>query len=194
MQTYTTLIKENICSVCKFNLQLIECQGKCRRYFHYECLGFFKKPEAPFKCEECTTNVYACFACKKESTEDNLTTKCLANKCGRYFHETCVKSNQLFRLDNSNSNKFVCPSHTCITCWVDNKHNLINFYEAQELWSSSAVAQRPFKGKLMKCVRCTNSYHAGDFCLAAGSLILAGSNIICPSHFAPQDNIIQQSR
>lgn len=38
----------------------------------------------------------------------------------------------------------------------------------------------------MRCVRCPVAYHANDFCLAAGSKILASNSIICPNHFTPR--------
>uniref|UniRef100_A0A8D0L4V1 Histone-lysine N-methyltransferase, H3 lysine-36 and H4 lysine-20 specific n=1 Tax=Sphenodon punctatus TaxID=8508 RepID=A0A8D0L4V1_SPHPU len=38
-------------------------------------------------------------------------------------------------------------------------------------------------GRLMRCVRCPVAYHANDFCLAAGTVILASNSIICPNHF-----------
>lgn len=41
-------------------------------------------------------------------------------------------------------------------------------------------------GRLMRCVRCPVAYHANDFCLAAGSKILASNSIICPNHFTPR--------
>lgn len=38
-------------------------------------------------------------------------------------------------------------------------------------------------GRLMRCVRCPVAYHSNDFCLAAGSVVLASNSIICPNHF-----------
>lgn len=35
----------------------------------------------------------------------------------------------------------------------------------------------------MRCVRCPVAYHSNDFCLAAGSVVLASNSIICPNHF-----------
>jgi hypothetical protein len=50
------------------------------------------------------------------------------------------------------------------------------------------------KGRFMKCVRCPTAYHVGDFCIAAGSVQLAGYNIICPNHFQPIKNNSQHNR
>lgn len=36
----------------------------------------------------------------------------------------------------------------------------------------------------MRCVRCPVAYHSNDFCLAAGTVILASNSIICPNHFS----------
>lgn len=48
------------------------------------------------------------------------------------------------------------------------------------------VPDFPALGRLMRCVRCPVAYHANDFCLAAGSKILASNSIICPNHFTPR--------
>ena len=38
---------------------------------------------------------------------------------------------------------------------------------------------------MYRCVRCPTAYHVGDFCLAAGSMPLAGYYIVCSKHFQP---------
>ena len=45
-----------------------------------------------------------------------------------------------------------------------------------------------FSGKLYKCLRCPSAYHTGDMCIAAGSQIVAGCNIICGDHFTREKN------
>ena len=37
-------------------------------------------------------------------------------------------------------------------------------------------------GRLLRCLRCPTAYHASEFCLAAGSQIVGGSNIVCSHH------------
>ena len=39
--------------------------------------------------------------------------------------------------------------------------------------------------KLMRCMRCPTSYHAGDFCVAAGTMQVTQTDIICPKHYTP---------
>src|SRR6218665_1143218 len=37
-------------------------------------------------------------------------------------------------------------------------------------------------GLMYRCIRCPTAYHANDFCIAAGTVLIAGYNIICNSH------------
>uniref|UniRef100_A0AAR2IMB8 Nuclear receptor binding SET domain protein 1b n=1 Tax=Pygocentrus nattereri TaxID=42514 RepID=A0AAR2IMB8_PYGNA len=40
--------------------------------------------------------------------------------------------------------------------------------------------------RLTRCVRCPIAYHATDYCIPAGSVILANNSILCPNHFVPR--------
>jgi hypothetical protein len=177
--------KENVCNECEMPGDLIDCQGTCQNSFHLDCAGMLNEPpNGCFKCDECITGQHTCFLCKKiKSPNDNstMTKKCASNSCGRYYHDECAKSNPLFRNESSStsgSSKFLCPSHTCGTCWAENKSSKNN----DENNHQSMTAQ---KGRFWKCIRCPNAYHIGDFCIPAGSVFLAGCNIICPDHFQP---------
>ena len=191
LQTGTQVIKkENVCAVCELTLELIECQGSCQQSFHLECIGLLCEPLDGYKCDECVSGMHACYACKKPSLPENTAKKCSSPACGHYYHEECAKADQHFRIDTSNPNKisFTCPSHACSTCWLEKRHNALNDTH------DNSNSQQPYKGKFFKCVRCPNAYHVSDFCLAAGSLILAGCNIVCPSHFQPVRKIPHHNR
>ncbi|CAB4067292.1 Histone-lysine N-methyltransferase, H3 lysine-36 specific,Histone-lysine N-methyltransferase, H3 lysine-36 and H4 lysine-20 specific,Histone-lysine N-methyltransferase SETD2,Probable histone-lysine N-methyltransferase CG1716,Histone-lysine N-methyltransferase ASH1L,Histone-lysine N-methyltransferase NSD2,Histone-lysine N-methyltransferase ASHH2,Probable histone-lysine N-methyltransferase Mes-4,Histone-lysine N-methyltransferase NSD3 [Lepeophtheirus salmonis] len=54
----------------------------------------------------------------------------------------------------------------CHTCASDNISNPVMKYSA----------------KLLKCVRCPTSYHSGDYCVAAGTIQITSTAIICPKH------------
>ncbi|CAF0761428.1 unnamed protein product [Brachionus calyciflorus] len=171
-----TVKKDNICSVCEMSNFLIECQGPCQQSFHLDCIGLLKET-TNFKCEECQNDSHTCFACKKPPYKENniLTYKCSNNSCGKYYHSECLQKSELFRKDESSRNKisFVCPAHHCGTCYLD--LGVENLPQAQN-------------GRLVKCLRCPMSYHYGDHCTPAGSIILNSNYIICPAHFKQLKN------
>lgn len=125
-----------VCDECMFSGGLmIECQGQCQRSFHAECLGQIRELELPVqplankraadedKCEECRSGRHLCFACKLEET-DQVTRKCAVASCGKFYHEKCMKASELFRKDASwtpNKPAYICPHHTCNSCWADQK-------------------------------------------------------------------------
>jgi hypothetical protein len=183
-----TIRKENVCNECEMPGDLIDCQGTCQNSFHLDCAGMLNEPtNGSFKCDECITGQHVCFSCKKiKSPSDNstITKKCASNGCGRYYHDECAKTNPFFRRETSsssssgNSIKYICPSHACSTCLAEHKSSINND-------ENNHQSMAAYKGRFLKCVRCTNAYHVGDFCIPAGSIILAGCNIICPDHFQP---------
>jgi hypothetical protein len=194
LQLVMNVSKANICYECHMDSHLVECKGGCQRFYHTDC-GVLSRtiPDDGFKCKDCRSGMHQCFACKIPATVEAQTKKCSFNSCGRYFHEDCAKANKLFRFDNSNSNKpstFICPSHTCATCWIDMSHNL-----NETLDHSCSSTHAAYKGKLLKCTFCTTSYHASEYCLAAGSLMAScGPNIECPNHFLPLRRIPQHTK
>ncbi|XP_005102412.1 histone-lysine N-methyltransferase NSD2 [Aplysia californica] len=163
--------KDSICAVCEKNENVVECSGSCCQHFHLACVGMDLQSDASFKCPECTSGIHSCFLCKKADID---TKRCCVALCGKYYHEGCVKK---LRLTRQESKGFVCPLHTCATCAVDNLRN-----------------PRACKGRLFKCVRCPTAYHVGDFCVAAGSVNLVGTNILCSSHFQPNKSLTLHAR
>ncbi|XP_047633965.1 histone-lysine N-methyltransferase, H3 lysine-36 specific isoform X3 [Phacochoerus africanus] len=156
-------LKENVCQNCEKLGELLLCEAQCCGAFHLECLGLTEMPRGKFICNECRTGIHTCFVCK-QSGED--VKRCLLPLCGKFYHEECVQKYPPTVMQNKG---FRCSLHICITCHAANPANV----------SAS-------KGRLMRCVRCPVAYHANDFCLAAGSKILASNSIICPNHFTPR--------
>ncbi|XP_045386550.1 histone-lysine N-methyltransferase, H3 lysine-36 specific isoform X2 [Lemur catta] len=156
-------LKENVCQNCEKVGELLLCEAQCCGAFHLECLGLTEMPRGKFICNECRTGIHTCFVCK-QSGED--VKRCLLPLCGKFYHEECVQKYPPTVMQNKG---FRCSLHICITCHAANPASV----------SAS-------KGRLMRCVRCPVAYHANDFCLAAGSKILASNSIICPNHFTPR--------
>ncbi|ELW47981.1 Histone-lysine N-methyltransferase, H3 lysine-36 and H4 lysine-20 specific [Tupaia chinensis] len=156
-------LKENVCQNCEKVGELLLCEAQCCGAFHLECLGLAEMPRGKFICNECRTGIHTCFVCK-QSGED--VKRCLLPLCGKFYHEECVQKYPPTVMQNKG---FRCSLHICITCHAANPASV----------SAS-------KGRLMRCVRCPVAYHANDFCLAAGSKILASNSIICPNHFTPR--------
>ncbi|XP_070541450.1 histone-lysine N-methyltransferase NSD2-like isoform X2 [Ptychodera flava] len=154
--------KENVCQVCERPGELLLCEGQCCGAFHLDCIGLQQMPAGVFKCDECISGVHSCFICTKSDTSVK---RCSVALCGKFYHEECLKKWPLTRFDGKG---VTCPLHTCQACSADNPRN-----------------SRANKGRLTRCVRCPTAYHAGDGCIAAGSIVLASNAIVCSKHFQP---------
>ncbi|NXN92062.1 NSD1 protein, partial [Rhinopomastus cyanomelas] len=153
-------LKENVCQICEKPGELLLCEAQCCGAFHLQCLGLSEMPKGKFICNECSTGVHTCFVCKNCGEDVK---RCLLPLCGKYYHEACIQKYPPTVMQNKG---FRCSLHICMTCHAANPTNI----------SAS-------KGRLMRCVRCPVAYHSNDFCLAAGSVVLASNSIICPNHF-----------
>ncbi|XP_075622956.1 histone-lysine N-methyltransferase, H3 lysine-36 specific isoform X2 [Balearica regulorum gibbericeps] len=153
-------LKENVCQICEKPGELLLCEAQCCGAFHLQCLGLSEMPKGKFICNECSTGVHTCFVCKSCGEDVK---RCLLPLCGKYYHEACIQKYPPTVMQNKG---FRCSLHICMTCHAANPANI----------SAS-------KGRLMRCVRCPVAYHSNDFCLAAGSVVLASNSIICPNHF-----------
>ncbi|XP_057268000.1 histone-lysine N-methyltransferase, H3 lysine-36 specific isoform X3 [Pezoporus wallicus] len=153
-------LKENVCQICEKPGELLLCEAQCCGAFHLQCLGLSEMPKGKFICNECSTGVHTCFVCKSCGEDVK---RCLLPLCGKYYHEACIQKYPPTVMQNKG---FRCSLHICMTCHAANPTNI----------SAS-------KGRLMRCVRCPVAYHSNDFCLAAGSVVLASNSIICPNHF-----------
>ncbi|KFZ66846.1 Histone-lysine N-methyltransferase, H3 lysine-36 and H4 lysine-20 specific, partial [Podiceps cristatus] len=146
--------------ICEKPGELLLCEAQCCGAFHLQCLGLSEMPKGKFICNECSTGVHTCFVCKSCGEDVK---RCLLPLCGKYYHEACIQKYPPTVMQNKG---FRCSLHICMTCHAANPTNI----------SAS-------KGRLMRCVRCPVAYHSNDFCLAAGSVVLASNSIICPNHF-----------
>ncbi|XP_042165655.1 histone-lysine N-methyltransferase, H3 lysine-36 specific isoform X1 [Oncorhynchus tshawytscha] len=156
-------LKENVCQVCEKTGELLLCEGQCCGAFHLQCIGLTDPPIGKFVCQECKSGVHTCFACKKPG-EDVM--RCMIPVCGKFYHGECIANHApaapLHR-------GLRCSLHACLSCFITNPVN-------------PSVS----KGRLTRCVRCPVAYHANDYCMAAGSVVLANNSFLCPNHFTPR--------
>uniref|UniRef100_A0A673WUA4 Histone-lysine N-methyltransferase, H3 lysine-36 specific n=1 Tax=Salmo trutta TaxID=8032 RepID=A0A673WUA4_SALTR len=149
--------------VCEKTGELLLCEGQCCGAFHLQCIGLTDPPIGKFVCQECKSGVHTCFACKKPG-EDVM--RCVIPVCGKFYHGECIANHApaapLHR-------GFRCSLHVCLSCFITNPVN-------------PSVS----KGRLTRCVRCPVAYHANDYCMAAGSVVLANNSFLCPNHFTPR--------
>ncbi|XP_040270696.1 histone-lysine N-methyltransferase NSD3 isoform X3 [Bufo bufo] len=151
--------RDTVCQICEnFGESLVSCYGDCSRLFHLECLGMDTLPEGKFVCMECRTGNQTCFSCKLSNTNIK---RCSVPSCGKFYHEACVRQ---YSATVSDSRGFRCPHHCCSSCTAEK-----DMYRA-------------CKGRMLRCMRCPVAYHSGDSCVAAGSLILSSSLMICSNH------------
>ncbi|KAI5620223.1 histone-lysine N-methyltransferase, H3 lysine-36 and H4 lysine-20 specific [Silurus asotus] len=157
------LLKDSICQVCEKQGELLLCEGQCCRTFHPQCVGLTETPAGKFLCQQCTSGLHECFMCKKLGDDVR---RCMVPACGKYYHGECVASNALTVPLNRG---FRCSLHACLACFICNPNN-----------------PSIYKGRLIHCVRCPAAYHAGDYCIPAGSVVLSSNSILCPNHFTPR--------
>ncbi|XP_067280448.1 histone-lysine N-methyltransferase, H3 lysine-36 specific isoform X2 [Pseudorasbora parva] len=155
--------KENVCQACEKQGDLLLCEGQCCGAFHPQCAGLNEPPTGKILCQECTSGIHSCFACKSLGEDVR---RCMLPGCGKFYHGECAAShaptvplNRAFR----------CPLHVCLACFITNPNN-------------PSIS----KGQLTRCIRCPVAYHANDDCVPAGSVTLTDSNIVCPNHFTPR--------
>uniref|UniRef100_A0A673ZJH7 Histone-lysine N-methyltransferase, H3 lysine-36 specific n=1 Tax=Salmo trutta TaxID=8032 RepID=A0A673ZJH7_SALTR len=158
-------MKENVCQVCERTGELLLCEGQCCGAFHLQCIGLSEAPRGKFICCECTKGVHTCFVCKKSG--DGVK-RCMVPVCGKFYHNECI----LKHTPTQPQNKGVrCSLHVCLSCHITNPLNPCTS-----------------KSRLTRCVRCPVAYHANDYCMAAGSIVLANNSFLCPNHFIPRKN------
>ncbi|XP_061089973.1 histone-lysine N-methyltransferase NSD2 [Conger conger] len=156
-------MKENVCQVCEKTGELLLCEGQCCGAFHLQCIGLEQTPQGRFICNECKTGVHTCFVCKKPGSDVK---RCMIPVCGKFYHGECIAKHAP---TVAQGRGFRCSLHVCLSCYITNPTN-------------PSVS----KGRLTRCVRCPVAYHANDYCMAAGSIILANNSFLCPNHFTPR--------
>lgn len=182
----TQVKKEPVCAACETGGDTVPCSGECFRSYHRKCLGD-DDSSSTLLCKECKAGNHNCIICCKVTTNVDLgeLKRCVVPLCGRSFHSTCLQIHNLKGISCS-SDKFFgsgsstrCPSHVCATCLSK------TLSEATKKGENPQKLKSTSKSRLFKCVRCPTAYHADDECIAAGSIILCGINIVCPLHFNP---------
>ncbi|KAJ8348446.1 hypothetical protein SKAU_G00270350 [Synaphobranchus kaupii] len=156
-------MKENVCQVCEKTGELLLCEGQCCGAFHLHCIGLSQTPQGRFLCHECTTGVHTCFVCKKPGQDVR---RCMIPVCGKFYHGECIAKHAPTA---PLSRGFRCSLHVCLSCYITNPAN-------------PSVS----KGRLTRCLRCPVAYHANDYCMPAGSVVLANNSFLCPNHFTPR--------
>nr|XP_032806735.1 histone-lysine N-methyltransferase NSD2-like isoform X4 [Petromyzon marinus] len=141
---------------------LVSCEGQCCGTFHVECLGVQTAPGDKVMCNECSTGLHVCFACKCAGAEVR---RCAVSSCGRFYHEECVQRSSAAVFEGR---RFRCPLHVCLSCHL-----------------AYPASSRASRGRMQRCVRCPVAYHTSDSCLAAGSKVLSPYSIVCSGHFTP---------
>ncbi|XP_014480205.1 PREDICTED: histone-lysine N-methyltransferase NSD2 isoform X2 [Dinoponera quadriceps] len=197
--------QEKVCQICEKTGKLTRCKGPCYSYFHLPCVKpgesspehsadentsedkiiddvnvikrsisggddnvkMEEQEDEMFKCIDCLSGVApACFICN-EREGDRI--RCSVMACGKHYHSMCLKS---WPQSHWQGGRLTCPYHLCHTCSSDNPQD---------------NHSRAPNEKIARCVRCPSSYHTSTLCLPAGSVILTGSQIVCPKHYkAPQ--------
>ncbi|KAJ3603912.1 hypothetical protein NHX12_028653 [Muraenolepis orangiensis] len=170
-QTGASGNKDTVCQICElYGEGLVVCEGDCSRHFHLECLGVTSLVDNKFTCSECKNGNHSCFSCKLSGQE---VARCSTAGCGCFYHQECVR--KLPGASSVAGGGFCCPQHTCFTCCLERD------------------LQRASKGRMMRCIRCPVAYHAGDSCVAAGSVGLTPHLIVCSGHAAAKRNGLPSS-
>nr|CAB3264447.1 Histone-lysine N-methyltransferase NSD2 [Phallusia mammillata] len=186
-QLGSTTKRENICAICeRLSDDLVSCTGGCCQSYHPTCAGLPSSDN--FSCKNCKEGTHPCFICNKNAAESSPDLgdikKCNVQNCGRSYHTTCLHLRKIAILGDLESDKSDksdrfslinnsrCTLHHCATC-------------ASKAVDDGTACMNVGRQRMFKCVRCPTAYHAGDDCIAAGSVILPGLNIICPDHFSP---------
>jgi hypothetical protein len=123
--------------------ELILCEGKCNRPFHYDCANLSHVPssEEEWICEDCQKGCHQCAICHQYGADDEDVYICDKEGCGLFFHESCLRMQnvevQVIETKISSAVeqeeeegldvapaimtklRFICPAHSCWTCTED---------------------------------------------------------------------------
>lgn len=123
---------------------LMICEGKCNRTFHNTCCGVKSNvvsSEETWVCSDCSNKKHRCAVCQEYGKDDNEVFLCEKKGCGMFFHESCLRMQNvdirlvemsdacgeakevLSTIDDDSSVAFrpifTCPAHSCWTCTED---------------------------------------------------------------------------
>jgi hypothetical protein len=87
-----TECKEAECMIQPLADDFLICDGKCNRLFHYPCAGLIELPDSDedWLCKDCTNQQHQCSLCQEYGKDDEDVFLCRKDKCGLYFHESCL--------------------------------------------------------------------------------------------------------
>lgn len=160
---------DKLCNVCHEETgPFYFCSGTCLRTMHAGCGGneSTNNNSDNFICQECKTGKHPCFVCK---STDGDCYKCCHKNCGKYYHLACLNPNS-YPASIKSGQTFTCPMHHCLTCYTD------------QPFPRDINCLKPSKRQLLKCLSCPTAFHNDDACTAAGTVLLAGSYVMCPAH------------
>lgn len=160
---------DKLCNICHDESGTFYfCSGTCLRTMHASCGGSESTNDNSdkFICQECKTGKHPCFICK--SVEGDCV-KCCHKNCGKYYHLACLNPHS-YPANIKSGNTFTCPMHYCLTCYTD------------QPFPRDINCLKPTKRQLLKCLSCPTAFHNDDACTAAGTVVLAGSYVMCPAH------------
>lgn len=157
---------DRVCEQCSEEAieDFIQCSGPCLRIYHKNHVPKTFNHES-IQCLECASNTHLCFICRSHSPDVK---KCSDDKCGKFYHVKCLQESYPHKMIKDENNEgFTCPLHFCLTCYVEHQDDQCHGF---------------MKKRLLRCLKCPTAYHLTDACLAAGSISLSFSYIICPEH------------
>ena len=157
-------LSSRCCVVCEeaTGEQVLKCKGPCGTHYHPACLQMdsgMGTEDGFFKCTQCQLNRHKCFLCKKYGDE------------GKVKVEAGNEGVPVGTPDLGHTRK--CAMSGCgkwyhEVCLTNIRDPVMKYNE-----------------KLMHCVRCPTAYHCGDYCVAAGTIQITKTDIICPKHCKP---------
>lgn len=122
--------------MCGLSSYTHPCQGKCRFYFHRECIGIFDEQQTLI-CTDCSSSRIGferqsffhvndtildrllCTICQELITDNEC--QCSFNQCNRIYHLSCLTNCNL--TTSTPTGGFYCPLHVCATCHLHKRPN-----------------------------------------------------------------------
>eukprot|EP00980_Cylindrotheca_fusiformis_P003840 scaffold858_cov123-Cylindrotheca_fusiformis.AAC.16 len=160
--------KEADCMMDPSCSEFLICDGQCERVFHYPCAGLSKLPDSDedWICKDCTRQQHQCAICHDYGKDNEDVFRCKKEKCGLFFHESClqlqdvdvtmvpasatssVSSENDGNLEPCSVPVFTCPAHHCWTCTQDDM--IEKEKEKRKMEASATNGQKKRKKKRKK--------------------------------------------
>jgi hypothetical protein len=100
---------------------LLICDGKCRRAFHYPCVGLPALPNESeaFYCPDCVQSRHRCAICQDYGMDDDEVFCCSKTNCGLFFHSACLAMQNVEVQDDANEDASASDERDSLTGGVD---------------------------------------------------------------------------